>query len=167
MIFEGTIPEQLGILLISSVKFIVGAPASYMLGYSWLQTILSTSFGGWIGVLVFYYAGRTFFARFPLWKKIMRRFYHNVLGVPLRRRVILKQQRTPPRTFSRLSRLLVRIRTRYGFPGLIILTPVLLSIPLGTFLMVKYYSHRRGLLGWLSLSVVGWSVVIASLIKIF
>ncbi|MBV2246186.1 MAG: hypothetical protein KUL83_03425 [Lentimicrobium sp.] len=59
--------------------------------------------------------------------------------------------------------MLIKLRNRFGYPGIIILTPVLLSIPVGTFIAAKYYSGRPNLLVMLSLSVVGWSVVLTSI----
>lgn len=163
---EELILKQLGILIISAVKFLVAAPTSYLFGYSYIETMLNTTIGGWIGVLFFYYTGRYIFSRFPSWKRRMRSIYHNITGVPLQRRIILNRNNEAHRVFTRRNRFIVMIRSRFGFPGLIILTPVLLSIPIGTFLVVRYYSSRRGLLGWLSLSVLAWSVVISTFIHI-
>jgi hypothetical protein len=158
--------KQLSILLISAVKFLVAAPTSYLFGYSYLHTILNTTVGGWIGVIFFYYTSRFIFSHFPFWKREMRRFYHTVLGIPKHRQIIMNNNREPKKVFTRRNRLIVTMRTKFGFPGLIILTPVLLSIPIGTFLILKYYSHRRNLLAWLSLSVMVWSVVISTFIRI-
>lgn len=164
--FEDLILKQLSILLISAVKFLVGAPTSYLFGYSYIHTILNTTFGGWLGVLFFYYTGRWIFSRFPAWQRRLKRFYHKLIGVP----VHLQQSLNPTRQkkiFTKRNRTIVGIRNKFGFPGLIILTPVILSIPIGTFLILKYYSHRRDLLGWLSISVMVWSVILSTFIKIF
>lgn len=164
MVIAELILKQLSILLISAVKFLVAAPASYLFGYSYIQTILNTTIGGWIGVLFFYYAGRYIFLHFPFWKRRVRKFYHKLSGIPLHTSHTITE---PKRAFTRRNRFIVMIRSRFGFPGLIILTPVLLSIPLGTFLAVRYYSKRRGLLAWLSLSVMVWSVLISTFIRLF
>jgi hypothetical protein len=163
---EELILKQLSILIISAVKFLVAAPTSYLFGYSYIETMLNTTIGGWIGVLFFYYTGRYIFSRFPSWKRKVRSVYHHVTGVPLHRRIALNKSSETHKVFTRSNRLIVMIRSRFGFPGLIILTPVLLSIPVGTFLIVRYYSSRRGLLGWLSLSVLAWSVLISTFIHV-
>jgi hypothetical protein len=64
---------------------------------------------------------------------------------------------------SKKKRMIIKLRNRFGYPGIIILTPVLLSIPVGTFLAAKYYSGRPNLLAMLSLSVVTWSVILTSI----
>lgn len=163
---EELILKQLGILFISAVKFLVAAPTSYLFGYSYIETMLNTTIGGWIGVLFFYYTGRFIFSRFPFWKRRIRSIYHTMAGIPLNRQIILNRKSDTRKIFTRRNRFIVLIRSHFGFPGLIILTPVLLSIPIGTFLIVRYYSSRRGHLGWLSLSVLGWSVIISTFIHI-
>ncbi len=158
--------KQLSILFISAIKFLVAAPTSYLFGYSYLHTIINMIIGGLIGVLFFYYSGRWLFAHYPVWKRKVIRFYHMLLGIPYQ----IKQANelyVPKKVFTRKNRTIIKIREKFGFAGLIILTPVLLSIPLGTFIAVKYYSRRRDLLGWLSISVVGWSILLSTFIMIF
>ncbi len=164
---EDFLIKQLSILILSAIKFMVAAPASYLFGYSYLHTILNTTIGGWIGVLIFYYLGRYIFSHFSFWKKLVRRFYRRVTGGSFKAGLIKINQVETPKVFTRRNRWIIKIRNRYGFPGLIILTPVLLSIPLGTFLIVRYYSYRRGKLGWLTLSVVAWSVILSTFINLF
>lgn len=167
MLMEDFLVKQLSILIISAVKFMVAAPASYLFGYSYLHTILNTTIGGWIGVLIFYYLGRYIFSHFSFWKQGIRIIYHRFAGVTYKSASQSKQPTEALKIFTRRNRWIIKIRNRFGFPGLIILTPVLLSIPLGTFLVVRYYSYRRGKLAWLSLSVVVWSVILSTFINLF
>lgn len=167
MFIDELVLKQLSILVISAIKFLVAAPTSYLFGYSYLHTILNTTVGGWIGVLFFYYSGRYLFSQFPFWKRSARRIYHNLLGVPRHTQLLMNQNRVPAKVFTRRNRFIIRMRDKFGFPGLIILTPVLLSIPIGTFLIVKYYSSHRHHLAWLSLSVMVWSIMISTAIRIF
>jgi hypothetical protein len=48
---------------------------------------------------------------------------------------------------------------KYGLWGIVILNPVLLSIPVGSFLMVKYYGLKMKNLLWLVAGQVAWSLV--------
>lgn len=164
MVAENIIIKQLSILLISAVKFLLAMPASYLLGYSYIHTFLNILGGGLIGVLFFYFAGKAvlhfFRAHFPL---ILRAFYQITgLGRPNKRAV-----RASVNYSSRRNRRIIQIRNRFGYPGLIILTPVLFSIPVGTFLGVKYFSGRKNLLLMLSLSVFAWSALLASIGHLF
>jgi prolipoprotein diacylglyceryltransferase len=58
-------------------------------------------------------------------------------------------------------------KKKYGLWGIAILTPVLLSIPLGTFLANKYYRNKKTVLFSLTLSVVCWSIIMASIYILF
>ncbi|MCO5264964.1 MAG: hypothetical protein M9948_03655 [Lentimicrobium sp.] len=164
MILEGALIKQLGILLISAVKFLVAAPVSYLFGYSYLHTLINTSIGGLLGVIVFFFLSRMlirFYLRhFPL----IFRAIEQVSGVRLGKNNIT--ERPKARVFNRRNRLIIKIRNSYGYAGIIILTPVLLSIPIGTFLALKYYSKKRNLLPMLSLSVIFWSVVLTTFIEL-
>jgi hypothetical protein len=48
-------------------------------------------------------------------------------------------------------------------PGIVILTPILLSIPFGTFLAITYYSHHRHILAYLAASVVCWTFILTTI----
>jgi hypothetical protein len=50
----------------------------------------------------------------------------------------------------------------WGLRGLAALTPILLSIPLGTILAAKYFRHDRRTVPLLLSSVLIWSVVLSS-----
>ena len=150
MITQGFLIKQLSIVLLSAVKFLFAAPISYLFGFSYFHTLLNTSAGGLLGVsrvLI-----RVYLNNFPLYF----RAFEQITGIhfPAKRTVNIS---------SKKKRMLIKLRNRFGYPGIIILTPVLLSIPVGTFIAAKYYSGRPNLLVMLSLSVVGWSVVLTSI----
>ncbi len=163
MVADHLIIKQLGILLISALKFLVAAPTSYLLGYSYLHTFLNIFTGGILGVVGFFFAGKAILNFFRFHFPLVVRAFHQISG--LRR----KNVSTSPKSSiysSRRNRWIVRIRNRFGYPGIIILTPVLFSIPVGTFLALKYFSKRKNLLLMLSLSVFVWSLVLASLTRL-
>lgn len=166
MIAEGIILKQISILLLSAVKLMVAIPLSTLLGYSYLQTFLNTAAGGILGVLFFFFLSKSLLKAYqslkPLLAGLIIRLRRNSgFSRPAKRKVAHR------RIFTKRNRLIIKIRSRYGMPGIIILTPVILSIPLGTFLAIKYYSSRKNLLAWLSLSVILWSAVISSFIELF
>jgi uncharacterized membrane protein YsdA (DUF1294 family) len=55
--------------------------------------------------------------------------------------------------------MIARIRRKYGMPGIVILTPVVLSIPVGAFLGTKYFHHKRSFIPWMILSIFIWGIV--------
>jgi hypothetical protein len=160
-----SIIKYLLILALSSVKFLFAPPLSFEFGFSFLQTWLVTTLGGIAGVVFFFYLSKGLLALY------YRYFAYHVSTFYFKMRTIVWNRYKIPRTtrkiFTFRNKSLVKIRRQYGLAGIIILTPILLSIPLGTFLALKYYSRQKNLLAYLSLSVVIWSLVMSSAISIF
>jgi hypothetical protein len=65
--------------------------------------------------------------------------------------------------FSKKRRTLVKFRTKYGLWGIVIMTPVILSIPIGAFLLKKYYSTHKNVFAYMMLSILGWSLVFTTI----
>ncbi len=158
------------VFALSSVKFLLAPPISFGMGLNFLQTLASTSAGGIMGVVIFFYFSRwiiLFYERHMSgW---VHRKAHSLAG-----RLDVKHlaERFFPtgrnrKIFTFNNKLFVKIRRSYGLLGLIILTPVLISIPVGTFLITRFYPGRKHLVLYLSASVVVWSLLMSSAIAIF
>lgn len=160
---EGFLIKQLSLLLISAVKFLVAAPASYLLGFSFMHTFISIFFGGFMGVIVFFYFGKVLIYFFSKEFPLLIRALEQMTGL---RFWFYADVARKKKIFSRRNRVIVRIRQRLGLSGIVILTPVLFSIPIGTFLTLKYFSKRKGVLAFLSLSVLGWSLLLSLITQV-
>lgn len=134
----------IAVLALSSVKFLF-APA-LAVGYynmTFVQSVLLTSIGGCTGVVFFTHLSKAvinLFSALTIWLQIPR-------------------SRKPRRKFTFRHRMIVRIKQRYGLWGLVVLTPVLFSIPLGSFLAERYFPRRNTMYD-LFLSVVVWSLIL-------
>lgn len=166
MIAEGILLKQITILLLSAVKLMVAIPLSTLLGYSYLQTFLNTAAGGILGVLFFFFLSKSLLKAYQAVKPLLVRQLLHLRQLSGHSRIVRTRVRQL-RKFTKRNRMIIKIRSKYGMAGIIILTPIILSIPLGTFLAIKYYSSRKNLLAWLSLSVIVWSAVISSFIELF
>ncbi len=166
MIAEGILLKQITILLLSAVKLMVAIPLSTLLGYSYLQTFLNTAAGGILGVLFFFFLSKSLLKAYQAVKPLLVRQLLHLRQLSGHSRIVRTRVRQR-RKFTKRNRMIIKIRSKYGMAGIIILTPIILSIPLGTFLAIKYYSSRKNLLAWLSLSVIVWSAVISSFIELF
>ena len=60
-----------------------------------------------------------------------------------RRKVRKLLRRKNLRKFTWRTKFVVKLRRGYGMWGIILLTPVLLSLPVGAFLLRKYYRNNR------------------------
>jgi len=76
-------------------------------------------------------------------------------------------RRKKKKTFSRTSRRIVRIKTSGGLVGVAILTPVLLSIPVGCLVAIAMEHHRMRIVRVMFFSLLGWGTLIFGLKAIF
>lgn len=116
-----------------------------------IQTVLWTNTGGLAGIFLFgFLSDQLIF----FWdKKLLPWLNYRLLKrkIPLRKR----------KTFSRRNRRIVRIKTRYGLPGIAFITPLLLSIPVGVFLTERFFGKKKLRFSWLVLSNFVWSFIYA------
>ncbi len=135
-----TLLEVLLILITSMVKFVASPILSFALGYGFMQTVIMIGIGGCTGVLLFFFAGG--------W--IMKK---------------AEVRRKNKRNFTRTNKAIVRLRRGQGLNGLAVITPVIISIPIGSLIAAKYYRHQRRTLPVLLAAVLFWDVVLCSLIE--
>lgn len=131
------------IILLCTWKFAATFPvAIYVMGMSFTETLIYTNIGGVIGTLAFVYFSDIIIY---LWTKYW----------PEK----LKLRKKSKKIFTKRNRILVKIKTRFGLPGIIILSPVILSIPVGSFLIVKYYGIKKTNIILLIAGQVFWSFI--------
>ncbi len=154
------------ILILSAVKFLLAAPLSFKFGFTYIQTMLATTIGGILGVIFFFYLSeiilRIFKREWPHIKSFFNNNYNELkpIAVPISNNKNKKK-------FSKKNKFIVLTRRKYGLWGIAALTPILLSIPFGTFLANKYYRNKKSVLFSLALSVVCWSIIMSSIYAIF
>ena len=133
--------RELTIILLCTWKFAAAFPvAVYGMKMSFLETLFYCNIGGLLGMLLF-----TFFSSLiiRLWVKYWP----------------LKQKSRHKKVFTKRNRMIVKVRRKYGLAGIVILSPVLLSIPVGSFLTAKYYGINMRNIIWLLAGQIGWSVI--------
>ena len=168
-------------MLVSSVKFAVGPPLAYLnhkYDFTWLETNLYSIAGGMIGTVVFIYFSEWLI---EAWHRVKHYF-----GKRKRRRQVFSQPVTdtetqieihyqyvergmPPRQkkiFSPRSRRMVRIWKKYGLIGMAALTPMLFSIPVGTFFMTRMEKNKKRILLYMFISVTSWSLLLTTVFEL-
>lgn len=135
--------KELLIIFFCTWKFAATFPvAVYVMKMSVTETLIYTNTGGVIGAFVFLN-----FSDFLI--RMWTRYRPESFVIRSRKRKI----------FTRANRKLVKIKTRYGLPGIVILSPVILSIPVGSFLAAKYYGASPKVAAWLIAGQIAWSVI--------
>ena len=125
------------IMLASSFKMLFGVPLAIAIGYNQLETIVIASTGGIIGVIFF-----TYFSQWII--NVMEKF----------------GSKKEKKIFTKKNRFIIRVKQRFGLLGLALIAPNL-TIPVGTFVLVKYFKNPKKIILYESLSIIFWAVVTA------
>jgi hypothetical protein len=155
------------IIILASLKYILTVPYALLIGIEYKYAMPAIVIGGIGGFLFFYYLSkrvvRLFRKLLPLACKIMPD------GIKSRYSELcaswLKPRHKP--VFSRRNRMIIRLKKSYGLWGIVVTTPVLLSIPVGAFLASHYYSKDRRVIVYMLISIVGWGAIFSSLLLLF
>ncbi|MCE9537805.1 MAG: hypothetical protein K8R85_01115 [Bacteroidetes bacterium] len=145
--------EIISVFLMSTVKFVFGGvPLALGLGFSFFEAVTVTSLGGFVGVTAFVYTSDKLIAY-------------------LKKRKTLKQLENPnqirKKSFTRTNKIIIIVKQRFGLLGISLLTPLLLSIPIGCFLAVRYFNDKQRILFYMFGSILFWSVSISSFKLLF
>lgn len=135
----------LSVFLLSSVKFGLGgiplAIAGY--GFNFIKTVIVTSSGGISGVYFF----------LILSEKLLNTWY----------KLFPKNLNQGRKKFTIKNKVIVLVKNKFGLLGLSIITPLILSIPLGVFLALRYYKNKKLILVYMAFSVLGTALILSSL----
>ena len=136
-------------IFFASFKFALTFPLAILeFGFSFFETLLWMNIGGLLGIYFFALLSE---GLNQLLNRILLKLRNSgKKSNPLKRR---------KKVFTKRNRRIIRIKQKYGFAGIVITTPLLLSIPVGAFLVVRYYPRKRGKFMALVLSNVLWSLV--------
>lgn len=153
------------LILLSATKFVAAVPiASANFDFTVFETILFTSLSGVFGVFIFTFLSDKFLL---LWKY----FYQNSIVekyIDQLFKRLFNPNDNPKKKFTFSNKMIIRVKSKAGLIGLCIITPILLSIPLGTFLAYRFFPNHKRTLLYLTSSVVCWSIILSlSLNKIF
>jgi hypothetical protein len=153
------------LLLLSSVKFVFAFPLAYAYKMNMPATVITTCAGGIGGILFFAYISDYLII---LWHRIRVRYFTRKLKVKAIPKIIDSRKTAgTKKVFTPKTKRYVRIKQRYGIIGISLLTPVLLSIPIGTFLAIRFYRRKKSTLIFLAAAVVFWSLVLSTLLYVF
>ena len=137
-------------ILLSTVKFGMTFPLAIMeFRFSFFETVLWINVGGLVGIYFFAYLSeglnRWIEMKVRAWRKDKK-----------------EKEVKKKKVFTRRNRRIVRIKQRYGLIGIAASTPLLLSIPVGVFLVVRYYPRNKIRFFYLVGSNLAWSFIYTS-----
>lgn len=139
------------VFILAATKFLFGPVAAIQVYYfTFWETILVLILGGVVGVTIFYFFGELFFLSVAKWRHA-RDEKKKAKGI-----MVIRKKFTP------FNRRVIRIKHRFGIMGLAFLTPCIISIPIGSVIIARFYHHRSALkvLSTLYLWVVIWAFIL-------
>jgi hypothetical protein len=136
-------------ILFSAVKFAMTFPVAIIqFRFNFFETLLWTNVGGIVGIYFFAFLSDKLIS---WWNRTFRNS----------RKRIQQEQTSEKKVFTKKNRRIIRIKQQYGLIGIAVTTPFLLSIPVGTFLVVRYYHSVKSRFLYLIASNLLWSVIYA------
>lgn len=139
-------------ILLASVKFAMTFPLAILeFKFSFFETILWMNVGGILGIFFFAYLSEG-----------LNRWIRGLIAQRKRKRGIIEKPKKKKKIFTKRNRRIIRIKQKYGLIGIAITTPLLLSIPIGVFLAVRYYPRSRSKYAYLIGSNIVWSFIYTS-----
>src|ERR1051326_7680539 len=135
--------------LIASLKFLIAPFEAERQGFNFHEAFLITTAGGISGILAFAFVGQVIaFA----WRKLIRFF-----------KKPLHTENIPRKKFTWFNKFIVRTRINFGLLGLLITTPVIISIPIGTLVINHFYKKKIRNIFFLMISAVVWGLILNSI----
>jgi hypothetical protein len=140
------------IFLLSTIKFLFSPFAGVPLGMSFLSTYVSAVSGATLSSLFFYFA-----AEF-----IMKRTKINKLK---KEEDLIRSGKVIPKKkiFTRGNKLILKIKHSLGIFGICFIAPSLLSIPLGTIIVAKFYGKEKYTFLWIFVGLLLSGLITTSL----
>lgn len=140
--------EIVSVFLLSSVKFVFGGvPLALGLGFSFFKAVTVTTLGGFTGILFFVF--------------LSEKLIENVKKLKEKKQTDSASQ-PPKKIFTRKNKIIVNVKRRFGLIGIALLTPFLLSIPLGCYLAVRYFKEKQKVVTYMFASILFWSIAVSS-----
>ncbi|HET7818541.1 MAG TPA: hypothetical protein VFL70_04495 [Bacteroidia bacterium] len=136
------------VALISSIKFLFAPFEAERQGFSYRESLIITTGGGFIGILVFTFIGEGIAYS---WRKFKSIFLKN------------RNKEKPIKKFSWATRLIIRIKNKFGLFGISMITPSIISIPLGTIVINRLYRRKFTNLLAITVSLIIWSLALNSI----
>ena len=134
-----TLLKILIVISLSGLKFLIAIPLSTIhYDFNFLQTLLFSLSGGIIGVFLFSMLSDTINRLFPKKKKIKRKRKRGIKEV-----------------------ITIKAARKYGVYGIAAITPILLSIPIGTIIALRLFPEKRKTVPVLMSSVVIWAIILS------
>jgi hypothetical protein len=139
--------KYIGVALTCAVKYIFGVLGALTTGLNFFETLITTLVGGMTGVFVYLY----------LWDLITF----------LYRKFVPKKPKVGGIKISATKRWIVKVIVKYELYGIAFLTPLLLSVPIGTLLAAAIEPNKWRIKRFMFCSFLGWTLLLYGIYSLF
>ena len=136
--------KVLNVALLATIKFFYAPIYAIYLGLGFWESLVGLLIGGILSFLGFYFATDIFLIYVKHLKPAI------VFVTPHKTRLHYrnwnnkrKEKRKMKKRFTKRNRFFVKMRVSWGMWGIMLATPIALSVPLGAILLRKYYGHLK------------------------
>jgi hypothetical protein len=160
--------KVLSVFLVAGIKYFWATPYSFGMKLNEWETIFFIETGGILGFLFYYYFFGFLFKELKLLWPLVYSFTPVQFKVRFEMWLIQHRiKRLNARKFTNRNKIIVRIRKLYGIWGIVILSPIILSIPVGALLGNKYFKHNHHFIPYMILSIFVWGIVSVAFFSTF
>ncbi|MGZ3864216.1 MAG: hypothetical protein ACXVPN_13855 [Bacteroidia bacterium] len=122
---------------------LVGLPTTvFAFHFTFLKTLLVSGTAGICGSVVFGILSKEVMV---LYEWVMKKIFPG---------------RKPPKRFTRMNRFVIKAKKYFGIPGIAVLAPLILSIPLGSFLAIRFFGHVKKTIVWMCITSIAWTIIL-------
>ncbi|MFY8107817.1 MAG: hypothetical protein ACOVO9_02455 [Bacteroidia bacterium] len=137
--------KMLLVMALSAVKFVIGFGSALSSGFSLIEVLIGTVGGGMVGVIIYLY----------LWDLIVHVF----------RKFVPKKNK--PVKFSKTKRIIVKIIKEYELYGVAFLTPLVLTMPIGSIIATTIEPNKWRIKLFMFVSLLFWTLLLYGLKVLF
>ena len=155
------------VFLLATVKYVLTFPYALLIGLNFQQTLISVTLGGLAGFFFFYHFSGFAIRQFHHVKTFVWKHSPMFLKYKYRQLMAWRKKATGEKVFTRRSRFIVKFRAKYGLFGIIVASPIILSLPIGAFLLNKYYPKHKLAKPYMVISILSWTALYVAFAIIF
>lgn len=159
-----------------------GPPFAYFsekYDFTFVETVGYCVAGGMLGVFVFTYFSPPILKAWNWLTFPVRKFFHrpknrifsepeaDVEGNMKVKYEYISEDFQNNKKFTPFNRKMVRVWKKYGMAGLAFITPVIISIPIGTVIMNSLVKNKKKIFLFMFFSILFWSVFMTSMFELF
>jgi len=155
------------VFLLATVKYVLTFPYAVMIGLNFEQTLISVTLGGLAGFFFFYKFSGFVLKHFHHVRTFVWKHSPRCVRFKFRELRNWRKRVTGEKVFTKTNRFIVKFRMKYGLIGIIVASPIFLSLPIGAFLLNKYYPKHKLVMPYMVISILSWAAVFVAFAIIF